>query len=302
MRYRIRHRTAYHYSEPVAISHNVLHLAPRQTPYQQVLSHRLTITPRAATRDESQDWYRNNVVHATVQEPHTQLIILAESEITVVAPVLPQADQTQPWEQVVAQLSESGPGHGLHEAVEFRFASAYIPVGSSYAAYARPSFTPGRPVLAAALDLTKRIRAEFTYDPAATNNETPVDRVLAIRRGVCQDFAHLQIACLRSLGLGARYVSGYLETQPPAGQQRMIGADASHAWLQIHVPGFGWVDLDPTNGIAVADRHATVAWGRDVGDVSPTKGMILGGGHHTVQVGVDVEPIPDAKPATGRIG
>lgn len=291
MRYRVKHSTEYHYSEPVAISHNVLHLAPRATANQRVLSHHLELFPLAAVRHATTDWYGNSVVHATVQEPHFKLIIAASSEVETVAPPLRDHAMSPPWERAAEALCERLPHEALREVVEFRFASPKVPVGDAFAELVRPSFLSGRPLLDAAADLTSRIHRDFVYDAAATDVDTPVATVLAQRRGVCQDFAHLMVAGLRSLGLAARYVSGYLETKPPPGQQRLIGADASHAWVQVYDPMFGWIDCDPTNGILPEDRHVTVAWGRDVGDVSPTKGMILGGGQHGVQVSVDVEAV-----------
>jgi len=291
MRYRIRHRTEYQYSEPVAISHNVLHLAPRPTLTQRVHAHNLELRPIAAVRHAATDWFGNTVVHATVQEPHVKLVIAATSEVETVAPDPRDFSLSRPWEQVAIALSERLPDPSLREVVEFRFASPKIPIGDAFGELARTSFTSGRPLLPSALDLTQRIHRDFVYDATATDVDTPVATVLAQRRGVCQDFAHLMVAGLRSLGLAARYVSGYLETRPPPGVPRLIGADASHAWVQIYDPLFGWVDLDPTNGIMPEDRHITVAWGRDVGDVSPTKGMILGGGQHGVHVSVDVEAI-----------
>jgi transglutaminase-like putative cysteine protease len=158
---------------------------------------------------------------------------------------------------------------------------------------AEPSFTPGRPWLEAVLDLTKRIYTEFKYDPAATNVNTALDTVLRIKRGVCQDFAHLQIGCLRSMGLPARYVSGYLLTAPPPGQPKLVGSDASHAWTAAFSPEAGWIDFDPTNNIIPGIGHVTLAWGRDYGDVCPIKGVLVGGGQHRMRVAVDVAPLPD---------
>lgn len=289
MRYRIRHSTVYSYAEPVAISHNVLHLAPRATAHQTVHAHTLRITPASPGRVEREDWFGNRVVVATVQEPHTTLTLLAESEVEVRAPDAPVGSPA--WETVAAALGAEFPDPTLRPAVEFRFASALVPVGADYAALAGPSFAPGRALADAALDLAQAIQRDFRYKAGSTTVDTPVAEVLARRTGVCQDFAHLMLAALRSLGLAARYVSGYLETLPPPGRPRLQGADASHAWVAVFDPVCGWLDLDPTNGCRIGDRHVTVAWGRDVADVSPTMGMILGGGQSTVQVGVDVERV-----------
>jgi transglutaminase-like putative cysteine protease len=180
------------------------------------------------------------------------------------------------------------------EICQFAVDSPHVKARAELAEFAQGSFTPGRPWLEALLDLTRRIFEEFVYDPAATNVSTPLDTVLAMRRGVCQDFAHLQIGCLRSLGLPARYVSGYLQTTPPPGKPRLVGADASHAWLSAWCGAHGWVDVDPTNNVQPSLGHVTVAWGRDYSDVCPIKGVFIGGGDHRMEVSVDVEPIHPA--------
>jgi transglutaminase-like putative cysteine protease len=177
------------------------------------------------------------------------------------------------------------------EARQFVYESPHVPITKALADYAAPSFSPGRPWLAAVLDLTARVFSQFQYDPTATTVNTPVAQVLQNRRGVCQDFAHLQIGCLRSLGLPARYVSGYLLTAPPAGQQRLVGADASHAWLSAFCPELGWIDFDPTNNQIPTTKHITLAWGRDYSDVCPIKGVLVGGGQHRMRVAVDVVPV-----------
>lgn len=294
MLYRIEHTTTYHYGEPVMIAHNEARLKPRTTPHQRVLETYLIILPDAAVRTEHLDYFGNPVNSFTVQTRMSQLCVLAKS----VVDVLPQARvapaETPAWEGVRARLEEERDRATL-EAAQFRFPSVHVPPGRVYAEYAAPSFPPGRPVLEAVLDLTARIHAEFVFDPAATDIATPVQTVLEQRRGVCQDFAHLQIACLRAVGLAARYVSGYLMTVPPPGQERLVGADMSHAWLSVFCGDAGWVDVDPTNNLAVRDGHITVAWGRDYDDISPLKGIILGGGQQMVFVSVDVRPVDEAE-------
>jgi len=180
------------------------------------------------------------------------------------------------------------------EARQFVFPSVYAPIAEAARAYAAPSFTEGRPLLDAVMDFTDRIHTEFAYDPGATTVATTVEEALGLKRGVCQDFAHLQIAGLRAMGLPVRYVSGYLLTEPPAGQQRLVGADASHAWLSVYCPQFGWIDVDPTNNVLPSTQHITLAWGRDYGDVSPVRGIVLGGGGQSLTVAVDVVPVDDA--------
>lgn len=198
--------------------------------------------------------------------------------------------QSLPWEEAVRLLPNDHSAAGL-EAYQFGFESARIRIRPEFASYALQSFRPGRPMPEALRDLTARIHNDFRFDSKVTNVRTPTEEVFRKRRGVCQDFAHLQIACLRSLNLAARYVSGYLRTYPPPGRPRLVGADASHAWVSAYCPGSGWLDMDPTNNVVPSDGHVTLAWGRDYGDVSPLRGLILGGGAHTLKVAVDMEPI-----------
>jgi transglutaminase-like putative cysteine protease len=297
MRYRVRHTTTYRYREPVAVSHNLVHLVPIDSSRQRCLRHELTVSPPPATAHERRDYYGNRTGTFTVQQPHRELVVRAVSEVDTHA--LPPADlhASLPWEQVrdlLASGTSSRPG--TRSAGEFAYDSPLIQGNPAIADYVRASFAPGRPLLVAVHDLNRRIYADFTYDPAATSVHTPVYVVFEQRRGVCQDFAHLAIACLRSIGLAARYISGYLETMPPEGQARLVGADASHAWFSVYCPDPGhqrdaWVDYDPTNNCLTGDRHIAVAIGRDFGDVSPLKGMILGGGQHEILVSVDVVPI-----------
>ena len=287
MRLRVSHTTAYSYSAPASLSQNEVYLTPRQTATQQVLSSELQLTPQPEYLQRRCDYF-GNIAHVfMVQQGHRQLAVTAVSEVlTSAAPaVSPQA--TLPWEQVVERLGRHAAEDEL-AALQFSFASPMVVVEEEVRAYAATSFPSGRAVLAGALDLMGRIYGEFSYDKTASTVETSVGEVLASRRGVCQDFAHLAIACLRSLGLAARYVSGYLQTLPPPGRPRLVGADASHAWVALYVPDVGWVDFDPTNNMPVGESHITVAWGRDYSDVAPVKGVVMGGGTHTLEVRVDV--------------
>lgn len=290
MTYQIRHQTRYEYSEAASLSQNEVWLYPRETPTQRVIHSRLFIRPEPAYLHERFDFFGNRVHLFMVQQPHHALTISAESTIETQASQWPVPETTPPWETVAAGLR--GPGMGVDmDACQHAFESPLIPYSLRVADFARESFPPGIPVLRGALDLMNRIYTGFTYQKAATTIDTPIDVVLQSRKGVCQDFAHLQIGCLRSLGLAARYVSGYLETLPPPGKPKLVGADASHAWLSLYVPGFGWVDLDPTNNVIPARQHITVAWGRDYSDVTPVKGVVMGGGIHTLSVEVDVNPL-----------
>jgi transglutaminase-like putative cysteine protease len=292
MLYRVAHTTTYDYTQPVTLCHNVAHLSPRAAPRQTCRHSELLVTPPPAVCHARTDYFGNPVTFFTVQEPHQKLTVISK-HLTAVRPfVAPEPTQTPPWEEARAVVPGDRRPEAL-DAFQFVFDSPYVRTAAELAEYAAPSFPAGRPILTAALDLTRRIHADFRFDPEATTVATTVAEVLAGRRGVCQDFAHLQIGCLRSLGLAARYVSGYLLTTPPPGRQRLLGVDASHAWVSLYCPGTGWVDLDPTNDLIPSDEHIVLAWGRDYDDVSPLKGVILGGGRHTVAVAVAVERVEE---------
>lgn len=288
-RYRVTHRTRYRYSDPVSLCHNEACLLARDTPGQVYQAGRLDIDPAPALLTERRDYFGNRVSYFEIQTPHRALTVTARSTLTVeAAPPLPDSP---PWRQTAAILGDAAgdPGFDL-AAREFTLASPLVVLDDpALAAFARPSFPPERPLLEAVADLNRRIYTEFRYDPAFSTVATPLAEVLEHRRGVCQDFAHLLIACLRALGLAARYVSGYLETLPPPGQPKLTGSDASHAWASVYLPGHGWFDFDPTNNQRPDRQYVTTAWGRDYGDVTPLKGVIFGGGRHQLEVAVDVE-------------
>lgn len=287
--YRINHTTTYTYTEAVSLCQNVAHLAPRLCPRQRAEPSVLSITPDPAVIEERVDYFGNPVSYFTIQELHQELTVSVTHRINVLPEELPIAHTTPAWEAIRDRLTHDRSAKWL-EAYQFAFDSRYAAADPRFADYASRSFTPARPILDAALALTHRIHEEFVYDPRATTLSTPVAEVFANRRGVCQDFAHFQLACLRSLGLAARYVSGYLSTVPAPGKPRLIGADATHAWVSLFCGDTGWVDLDPTNDQIPAGRHVLLAWGRDYDDVSPLKGVILGGGQHQITVSVDVSP------------
>jgi len=286
--YEISHRTTFTYSQSVAISQHLLHLSPRATANQTVYSHALMISPAPTLNQENTDFFGNTTAYLTVEEPHNKLNIVSNARVEVVAASAPLAETTMPWEQVPNAASKQSNDAAL-DAQQYVFDSPFT-YSNDAMRYAEKSFPPGCPVLTGAIDLMGRIFKEFKYEGGVTDISTPIDRVIANKHGVCQDFAHLQIACLRSLGIPARYVSGYMLTHPPEGQEKKIGADASHAWLAVWVPEHGFVDLDPTNNLLAGDEHITVAWGRDYGDVSPINGMVLGGGEQKIEVAVDVRP------------
>ncbi len=289
MIYEVRHRTDYSYSAPVALSHHLLHLEPRTTYRQQVHAQSLQVEPVPAWGDRRQDAFGNPSRAITIDREHRHLAVDARATVEVTAPTSPAPALTTPWERVVAACRGASEAGALG-AARFAYASPFTPTDGALEDYALASFRAGRPVLEAAIDLNGRIFRDFEFDPEATTLATPVADVFRLRRGVCQDFAHLMLAGLRALGLPARYVSGYLLTRPPEGQERLVGADVSHAWISLWIGGAGWVDLDPTNDLLPADGHITLAWGRDYGDVSPIVGVVYGGGGHELTVAVDVVP------------
>ncbi|SEP00031.1 transglutaminase family protein [Aquisalimonas asiatica] len=293
MKYRITHRTEYHYPRAISRSYNETHLAPRTTPDQQVLAHSLTIAPRPDYTSERTDYYGNRVTHFTIQRPHDQLAVTATTDVALEAPADPVAHgQGLPWEQAVATTG-SGTAATALAVREFLLDSPLVETRPDLTDYARASFAAGQRLPEAVHHLMGRIHRDFAYDPMATTISTPLERVFRERRGVCQDFAHLAIACLRGLGIAARYVSGYVETAPADGTARLIGADASHAWFAAHDPSLGWIDFDPTNNRMPGTQHITTAWGRDYADVSPLKGVIFGGSRgQRSHVAVDVQRLP----------
>ncbi len=292
MKYTITHRTLYQYSSGVVLCHNEAWLLPRETPWQLCQPSRVAIKPRPALSAEREDFFGNRVLYFAIQDIHQRLEVKIVTEVQVLDTRLFNESSPSPsWEQVHQMLRED-PDPEIIEARLFELDSPFVVLHPTFREYAKRSFPPDRPLLEAVADLNRRIYREFTYDPHFTTVATPLKEVLSQRRGVCQDFAHLVIACLRSLGLAARYISGYLETIPPPGQPRLIGADASHAWLAVYVPGAGWAEFDPTNDCMPRERHVTLAWGRDYGDVAPLTGVMTGGGSHSLEVSVDVAPQP----------
>ena len=287
MLYDVQHRTTLSYEETVSISHHVLHLEPRSWLRQSQLWFELHVDPAPSQQSTSMDFFGNHVHHFTMQEPHQQLIVETRSRVDVQPQESPAApSNSPPWEAILSMLAAADAS--VMEPMRFAFTSPYVFWDREARDFALPSFSPGRPILDACMDLTSRIFSEFEYQGGVSDVSTPVRQVLKMRKGVCQDFAHLQIACLRSLGLATRYVSGYLLTHPPPGQPKLVGSDASHAWISVWAGELGWIDFDPTNNLMPNDEHITIGWGRDYGDVSPMNGFIIGGGAHSVAVAVDV--------------
>jgi transglutaminase-like putative cysteine protease len=288
MLYAVRHRTTYRYEEPVSLSHHAAHLRPLDRHQQSCRAHQLMISPLPTSIEETSDYFGNGITVFSIAGPHQSLVVEATSEVDMRPVALDPTAGRASWQEIAAAAAAPHLPDDLI-AAEFAVASPAAEITASVRAFAAPSFAPGRPLIAAALDLAHRIHDEFTFDPTATTVTTPTAEVMRLKRGVCQDFAHLMIAGCRAHGVPARYVSGYLETDPPAGGKRLVGADASHAWVAVHAGGGTWLEIDPTNDRLAGTSHIAVAEGRDYGDVSPLRGVILGGGDHVVQVAVDVE-------------
>jgi transglutaminase-like putative cysteine protease len=287
MTYELFHRTVFEYSQPVSVSHHAARLHPRIQGSQSCSAFDLRIVPAPAVSSLRDDYFGNAVRYFSVQQPHRRLEITATSRVSASRLLRPDLARTPAWAEVAELFAECPPADML-EPHQFVFGSPMVRRGREFAAYAAESFAAGRPLLSAVADLNGRIFRDFKFDPRATTVTTPVEDVMRLRRGVCQDFAHLMIACLRSLGLPARYVSGYLRTRPKEGAPKLVGADMSHAWMAVFCPGYGWVDFDPTNNLIPDVEHISVAVGRDYSDVSPVAGIIIGGGKHVVKVAVDV--------------
>jgi transglutaminase-like putative cysteine protease len=268
LRYTIDHKTIYTYAEPVSVCHNVLRLVPRDTERQLCKAVRVSIEPKPDSLQEYEDFFGNKVIYFSIEKEHGELTVVVHSEI----------EKRVPREQ----------GTSLEDVGQYVFATSMTAGDPEILAYARVSFQPGRPVLEAGLDLMRRIHTDFEFTPGFTAVSTPLSVVMRERKGVCQDFAHLAIACVRSVGLPARYVSGYIETISPPGVEKLMGVDASHAWCSLYIPEVGWVDFDPTNNVLPDDQHITIGWGRDYADIAPMKGVILSSGSHGLNVSVDV--------------
>ncbi len=295
MRYQIVHRTRYGYGAPVARCRNEAHLRPRDTDRQRCLASELAVEPTPTSWNDGSDFYGNPLTSFVVEGPFEELNVTATSAVEVTEGSPPPVGGPT-WDDVRTRLADDLSRPTL-DAREFCFESPLVSTSRAVRSYAEPSFPAGRPLVDAVTELTARIHCDFVYDPGVTTVTTPLEEILQHRRGVCQDFAHLAVGCLRSMGLAARYVSGYLETVPAPGEDRLIGADASHAWPSVLVPDWGWLDVDPTNDVMVGSTYVTTAWGRDYADVSPLKGIVFGGGDsHTLEVAVDMIRTADPGP------
>jgi transglutaminase-like putative cysteine protease len=294
-KYRIRHETRYQYAADVVHSHHLLHLVPRMVPFQECLEHEIQVTPENHRRVNEFDAFGNPMIRVELAQPHRELIVISEMQIEVhPRPAVP-VETTESWEKVRDAFAYHGawPSRDQLDAARFRHESPHVRLKQSFTEYSAGCFPAGQPLLLCAETLTTKLHKDIAYAPGVTNVSTSPTEVLEKRRGVCQDFAHLMISCLRSRGLPARYVSGYLRTNAPANErgEKLVGDDASHAWVSVWSPPYGWIDFDPTNGCFAGTDHVAVAWGRDFGDVSPLRGVILGGAQHQLSVTVSVEPM-----------
>ncbi len=296
LRYRIHHETAYDYASDVLHAHHVLHLVPRPAPFQQCLEHAIRIDPDTCRRRDEIDAFGNAVTRLEFEHTHRRLEVVTQMEVAVHPRPKLFAGHSMPWERLREELAYHGgyPTRENLEACRFRHESPYVRIKQEFTDYSAQCFPPGVPIMECADALMVKLHRELKYSPGATTVRTPVREVLQSRRGVCQDFAHLMIACLRSRGLAARYVSGYLREGPMRAESAAPaarGAGASHAWVAVYAPPFGWIEFDPTNDVIVGTGHIAVAWGRDFGDVSPLHGMLLGGADHRMEVSVAVETL-----------
>jgi transglutaminase-like putative cysteine protease len=301
--YAVVHETRYEYEEPVTVSRQVVRMSPRKVPWQMCIGHRLDVLPTPEALAMGEDAFGNPIGSFSIETDHSSLSVVSESHVEVTTRDLPDDAATPAWEDVKSRLSYRAGRKPLDvdlDATRYLFESARVRNKRELAAWAIECFPPRTPLLTGVRTLMNRIHDDFKFDPKATTVSTPVMEVFEKRAGVCQDFAHLMLSCLRSLGLAARYVSGYLLTRPPPGKKRLIGADASHAWLSVYCPEVGWVDVDPTNRLFPSLEHVTVAWGRDYDDVIPLRGVLLGGGAHSLNIKVTVAPVEEYESLFGK--
>lgn len=291
MNYKIIHTTAYTYDEPISLCHNLARLVPRNTSSQLCTKVSVAISPEPEVMNSFEDFFGNKAIYFAIQEEHEKLTVTVTSNISRLETENPGSDlyANIPWEKVKDLMNE--PAGENFDARQFIARTQMTDFDEAIEKFALQSFSPGRAIYEAAIDLNSRIYKEFAYKPGFTTVSTPVNLVMKERKGVCQDFAHLAIACLRSIGLAARYVSGYIETVPPEGVEKLVGVDASHAWFALFIPNVGWVDFDPTNNNVPGVQHITIGWGRDYGDIPPLKGVILSSGDHKLDVSVDVRRV-----------
>ncbi len=292
MRYRVNHITDYIYDSPATLCHNIMFQIPHDFPFQKVINHEYSIYPKPSYEIVRSDFFENKYLYFSIEHSHKKLTVVSESKLELIEPewmkVVP--GNTQPWEEVVDWLKSD---QALNDIKQFYLESEHVKLVDGIREYTLESFTSGRPIMEAMLELNNRIFSDFKFTPGFTDISTPVEEVFKHKKGVCQDFAHFSLACLRSIGLSARYMSGYIETLPPPGKPKLVGADASHAWIALYIPGLDWVEFDATNNLLVSDKHLRVAVGRDFADVTPLKGIVYSSGSQKMRVSVDVRNMDD---------
>lgn len=299
MRYHVTHITDYIYDAPASLCHNMMVQFPKDLPgLQKVESGTYRIDPMPSFQEEHVDFFENKTLYFSIEYAHRKLTVRSESTVDVQVPEWMAVDpaSTPTWEQVLSWLKSTD---AMNDIRQFYLESDYVYFIDGVQEYTLESFTPGRPIMEAMLELNSRIHKDFKFTPGFTDISTPLEEVFKSRKGVCQDFAHFSLACLRSIGLAARYVSGYIETLPPPGKPKLVGADASHAWIALCIPGLDWVEFDATNNLLVSDKHVRVAVGRDFADITPLKGIIYSMGQQTMKVSVDVRNLGESEKVNG---
>ena len=293
MIYRVKHITDYIYENPASLCHNIMYQIPREFPFQKILDFKYKIEPNPSYEMRRTDFFENNYLYFSIEETHKKLTVISESTLSLSKPdwMTVEPSSTSPWEEVHDWLHSTD---ALNDIRQFYLESNHVDFIDGIRDYTLISFTPKRPILEAMLDLNSRIFNDFTFTPGFTDISTPLETVFEHKKGVCQDFAHFSLACVRSIGLAAKYVSGYIETIPPPGKKKMVGADASHAWIALYIPGLDWVEFDATNNLLVSENHLRVAVGRDFADVTPLKGIIYSAGKQKMKVSVDVQRIKES--------
>ncbi|MEQ8239288.1 MAG: transglutaminase family protein [Cyclobacteriaceae bacterium] len=292
MSYQVTHITDYIYDNPAKLCHNIMFQIPHDFPFQKVENYAYNIYPEPSFEVQRQDFFDNKYLYFSIERSHKKLTVVSESKITLSRPAWMDVDpsSSQPWEKVAQWLRTT---EAKNDIRQFYLASDHVKIIDGVKEYTLESFTPGRPIMEAMIELNSRIFNDFKFTPGFTDISTPLEHVFEHRKGVCQDFAHFGLSCVRSIGLAARYMSGYIETLPPPGKPKMVGADASHAWMALFIPELDWVEFDATNNLLVSDQHLRVAVGRDFADVTPLKGIVYSSGKQKMNVSVDVRNLDD---------
>jgi transglutaminase-like putative cysteine protease len=288
--YQVIHITEYTYDNEASLCHNIMYKSPMESHFQQVIDFNYEISPEPSYLVKRRDFFGNEMIYFSVDKPHEKLMVKVTSHVRLRDPdwIRIKQEKSAPWEDVVRWLQSSA---STGDIKQFYLESEYVPIIPGIVEYAEKSFTPNRSLFDAVNDLNTRINKDFIFTPGFTDISTPLEKVFSSKKGVCQDFAHFGLACLRSMGLAAKYISGYIETLPPPGKPKLVGADASHAWIAVYIPEWGWVEFDSTNNLVVKSEHIRVASGRDFSDVTPLKGIVYSSGEQTLAVKVDVRKL-----------